>query len=103
MSMITATAWVPRGYPAQFPTKYTVDDKELDRISKLAKLKLEDAKEDLQSAEREEEVEEEDDDAMNENGRVKVPEKKAYAVCNTSSSKAYIEPETPTMIYENTI
>ena len=41
MSMITATTWVPRGYAAEFPTKY----------AKLAKLQLEDAKEDLESAE----------------------------------------------------
>jgi len=50
MSMITATAWVPRGYAATFPTKYDVDEHELARISKLAKLKLDDATEDLDHA-----------------------------------------------------
>lgn len=50
MSMITATAWVPRGFAASFPTKYEVDEAELSRISKLAKLQLEDAKEDLDNA-----------------------------------------------------
>lgn len=50
MSMITATVWVPRGHAATFPTKYNVDEDELARISKLAKLKLEDANEDLEHA-----------------------------------------------------
>lgn len=49
MSMITATTWVPRGFAATFPTKYEVDEHELARISKLAKLKLDDAKEDFES------------------------------------------------------
>ena len=47
MSMITATLWVPRGAAATFPTRYDVDENELARISKLAKLQLDDAKEDL--------------------------------------------------------
>ena len=47
MSMITASAWVPRGAAANFPTKYDIDEKELARISKLAKLQLEDAQTDL--------------------------------------------------------
>ncbi len=50
MSMITASVWVPRGAAAIFPTKYDVDEKELSRISKLAKLQLEDAKDDLTQA-----------------------------------------------------
>ena len=50
MSMITATTWVPRGFAAQFPFKYDVDEVELARISKLAKLQLDDAKEDLEGA-----------------------------------------------------
>ncbi|KAL8830007.1 MAG: hypothetical protein Q9170_005930 [Blastenia crenularia] len=50
MSMITASVWVPRGAAASFPTKYDVDEKEVARISRLAKLQLEDAKEDLEDA-----------------------------------------------------
>lgn len=50
MSMITASLWVPRGAAAEFPKKYDVDEDELARISKLAKLQLEDAKEDLSDA-----------------------------------------------------
>ena len=48
--MITATAWVPRGYAAPFPQKYVFDEEEYDRIARLAKLELEDAKEDLEEA-----------------------------------------------------
>ncbi|KAL8948537.1 MAG: hypothetical protein Q9222_005287 [Ikaeria aurantiellina] len=47
MSMITASVWVPRGAAATNPTKYDVDEVELARISRLAKLQLEDAKGDL--------------------------------------------------------
>lgn len=50
MSMITASTWVTRGAAASFPTKYDVDEKELARISRLAKLQLEDAKDDLGEA-----------------------------------------------------
>ncbi|KAK5171972.1 rRNA-processing protein [Saxophila tyrrhenica] len=50
MSMITATTWVPRGHAAAFPTKYVFDEDEYARISKLAKLELDDAKDDLETA-----------------------------------------------------
>ena len=65
MSMITASLWVPRGAAAAFPEKYDVDEDELARISKLAKLQLEDAKEDLSDARngRRGETETEDSDA----------------------------------------
>ena len=73
--MITATAWVPRGYAAEFPTRYAVDDQELARISKLAKLKLDDAKSDLQAAgKRDDEIQEEEDDTMDEDEGVKIPQ-----------------------------
>lgn len=49
-SMITTTAWVRRGVAAQFPTKYEIDEEEMGRISKLARMQLEDAKEDLDAA-----------------------------------------------------
>lgn len=50
MSMITATAWIPRGFAAQFPIRHPLNEEEFDRISKLAKLQLDDAKEDLNNA-----------------------------------------------------
>jgi periodic tryptophan protein 1 len=48
--MITATAWVPRGFAAPFPTKYTFDEEEFQRIAELAKIQLDDATEDLEDA-----------------------------------------------------
>ncbi len=70
MSMITATTWVPRGFAAQFPTKYDIDEAELARISKLAKLQLDDATEDLDGARNgtTEETETEDGSEGEENG-----------------------------------
>lgn len=53
MSLITATAWVPRGFAAPFPTKYTFDEEEFARIAALAKLQLDDANEDLEDARKE--------------------------------------------------
>ncbi len=68
--MVTATAWVPRGFAAPFPTKYEFDEAEFDRIAKLAKLQLDDAEEDLEEAEIEEarrkaggQMDEDDDDS----------------------------------------
>lgn len=53
MSMITATAWVPRGFAAPFPTKYNFDEEEFQRIAELAKLQLDDANEELDKARKE--------------------------------------------------
>ncbi|KAK4042064.1 WD40-repeat-containing domain protein [Parachaetomium inaequale] len=53
-SMITSTAWVPRGFAAPFPTKYNFDEEEFERIASLAKLQLDDAKEDLEEAQENE-------------------------------------------------
>ena len=48
--MITATAWVPRGCAAQFRSKFAFEQEEYDRIAGLAKLHLDDAKEELEEA-----------------------------------------------------
>jgi hypothetical protein len=53
MSMITATTWVPRGFAAPFPSKYVFDEDEYERIAQLAKLQLDDAKEELEEAQQE--------------------------------------------------
>jgi periodic tryptophan protein 1 len=53
MSMITATAWVPRGFAAPFPTKYNFNEEEFQRIAELAKLQLDDANEELDDARNE--------------------------------------------------
>lgn len=39
-----------RGVAAQHPSKYVLDDKELERVSALARIELEDAKIELQRA-----------------------------------------------------
>lgn len=41
--MISSTAWVPRGFAAEFPQKYELDDAEMDRITSMAKLQLQDS------------------------------------------------------------
>ncbi|KAI6717107.1 hypothetical protein JHW43_000282 [Diplocarpon mali] len=50
MSIITATTWVPRGFAAPFPNKYTFDEEEFQRIAELAKLQLDDANKELEGA-----------------------------------------------------
>ncbi|KIY03877.1 uncharacterized protein Z520_00568 [Fonsecaea multimorphosa CBS 102226] len=62
MSMTLATTWVRRGVAAQFPTKYQVDEAELSRISKLARLQLEDAQQDLLDAQNSKEADVSEDD-----------------------------------------
>ena len=70
--MITATTWVPCGFAAPFPKKYTFDEEEFERISELAQLKLTGAKKDLENAqngvEGGEATDTEDEDANGENG-----------------------------------
>ncbi|KAF4309652.1 hypothetical protein GTA08_BOTSDO02426 [Botryosphaeria dothidea] len=62
MSMITATTWVPRGFAAPFPQKYLFDDDEFERISQLARLQLNDAKEDFDDAKNGEKSADEDEE-----------------------------------------
>ncbi len=77
MSMITATAWVPRGFAAQFPTQYNPDDEEVSRIYKLGKIRLDDAKEDLKAAQESKEPSETgDEDSDDEEAGVKLPQSK---------------------------
>ncbi|PGH03766.1 hypothetical protein AJ80_08636 [Polytolypa hystricis UAMH7299] len=68
MSMITATTWVRRGVAAPFPTKYEIDEEELNRISELAKLQLQDAKLDLKEAQDKEEKGDTEMDTEEEGG-----------------------------------
>ncbi|KAK9237372.1 WD40-repeat-containing domain protein [Lipomyces kononenkoae] len=74
--MISATTWVPRGFPAEFPTQYELDEGELDRISKLAQLRLDDALEDLEGAQNEEggEVDEDVEDSDGEENKFVIDE-----------------------------
>ncbi len=66
--MTLATTWVRRGVAAQFPTKYQVDEAELDRISRLARLQLEDAQEDLENSQNPKRDDEESEDGDSDNG-----------------------------------
>jgi len=61
MSMITTSTWVRRGVAAQFPTKYEIDENEMNRISNLARMQLEEAQGDLSAAQ-----EGKEDEAMDE-------------------------------------
>jgi periodic tryptophan protein 1 len=49
-SLISAVAWVRRGVAAQHPQKYVLDDPELERVSALARIELEDARVELERA-----------------------------------------------------
>lgn len=79
-SMITTTTWVRRGVAAQFPTKYEIDEAEMGRISKLARMQLEDAKEDMNAAQ--DGSGDEADDAMEED-----TEEKTSATNGTDSKE----------------
>lgn len=49
-NLISSVAWVRRGVSAQHPTKYILDDQELERVSALARIELEDARIELERA-----------------------------------------------------
>lgn len=83
MSMITTSAWVRRGVAAQFPTKYEINEEEMNRISKLARMQLEDAKGELKAAQDADEDMQEDEDAketgaMEDDSKKTESEKKPY-------------------------
>lgn len=49
-SLISAIAWVRRGVAAQNPEKYVLDEKELERVSALARIELDEARAELERA-----------------------------------------------------
>ncbi|PPR02610.1 hypothetical protein CVT24_002181 [Panaeolus cyanescens] len=49
-NLISSVAWVRRGVAIQHPQKYILDDKELERVSALARIELEDARIELERA-----------------------------------------------------
>jgi len=49
-NLVSAVSWVRRGVSAQHPKKYVLDDKELERVSALARIELEDARIELERA-----------------------------------------------------
>lgn len=52
--MISSSCWVPRGFASEFPEKYELNDEEMERITAMANLELNDAKEGLEEAQEEE-------------------------------------------------
>lgn len=77
MSMITSTAWVPRGFAAPFPKKYDFDEDEFERIAELAKLQLDDANEDLEEAQAEGEAMDAEAEAVKDKKEKKKKSKKS--------------------------
>lgn len=62
--MISATAWVPRGFASEFPQQYELDDEEMKRIEAMSKLNLEEAQADLKEAQMEDsEVDQQETDS----------------------------------------
>ena len=49
-NLISAVSWVRRGVSIQHPQKYVLDDRELERVSALARIELEDARVELERA-----------------------------------------------------
>lgn len=47
-TLISSLVWVKRGVAAENPQKYAVDEKELQRVSELARVELEDARVELE-------------------------------------------------------
>ncbi|EPS38824.1 hypothetical protein H072_7426 [Dactylellina haptotyla CBS 200.50] len=71
--MITSTAWVPRGFAAEFPDRKELDEDEYSRIAEIAQLRLDDAEEGLeeaQAASSDDEKDAEDKDTTEEAGGV---------------------------------
>ncbi|KAI1326189.1 WD40 repeat-like protein [Xylariaceae sp. FL0255] len=83
-SMITTAAWVPRGFAAPFPSRYDFDEDEFQRIADLAKLQLDDAKDDLEEAQAEEQS---DDAEDTKNGETPETSKKDVGVPKESNTE----------------
>ncbi|EEB06114.1 WD repeat protein [Schizosaccharomyces japonicus yFS275] len=52
-SIISAVAFVPRGFPAEFPRQFELDETEYERINALSQMRLDDARADLEAEEEE--------------------------------------------------
>jgi periodic tryptophan protein 1 len=53
LSLISSVLWVPRGASAQHPRRYDLSDPaELERVERLGKIKLEDARRELEELEK---------------------------------------------------
>lgn len=65
-TLISAIAWVRRGASAGQPSKYVLDDAELERVSGLARIELEDARTELERAHEAAKTMGQDDDDDND-------------------------------------
>jgi periodic tryptophan protein 1 len=63
--MLSATGWVPRGFASEFPEKYELDDEEMERITKLAQLEINDAKKSIEQLEESDKDDEDKEEATN--------------------------------------
>lgn len=77
---------MPRGYAAPFPGTYDFDQDEFDRIAELAKLQLDDAKDELEEAQAEERAGNRAGETDEENARVKKSKKSAKKAESVSPS-----------------
>lgn len=48
--MISSTCWVPRGFAAEYPEKYEIDEEEMERINAMANLEINDAKAEIEES-----------------------------------------------------
>ena len=60
ISLTTSVAWVKRGVAAPHPVKYELDESELERVAKLARIRLDDARFELEAAEEEQKAPDDD-------------------------------------------
>lgn len=84
--MITAAQWVPRGFAAPFPQKYTLDEAEYERIAGLAKLQLDDAEEDLKEAQQDGSDKGGDEDEEQDKMQVEEDKSSKKSKCVTTST-----------------
>lgn len=50
--MISSSTWAPRGYASEFPEKYELNDEEMERITAMAKLELNDKPEETDAEDK---------------------------------------------------
>ena len=62
-AMISATAWVPRGFASEFPESYDLNDEEMERIEAMSKLNISEARAALEGVDGEEVEDAESGDA----------------------------------------
>ncbi|ODV91784.1 hypothetical protein CANCADRAFT_366 [Tortispora caseinolytica NRRL Y-17796] len=62
--MISSTAWVRRGLPAEYPAKYQINDEEMERITGMAKMEMDIALDEMHDAAKEDAESEDDDNDM---------------------------------------